>query len=243
MNRGKFVVKSLLLLFFIFSQVSIASATTTSGVLTDNEIWSGKVYITGDVVVPEGITLTIKANTVINFTPDKSDYDVKIPVVSGLGADKCNLVIEGNLIVQGDKNKRVVLGSEDKLSWGGIVFKGANIDSIVGYARIMNADIGILCVDSSFVKLIGNEIVKNDVGVMIFGLSSAKLKSNKIQNNYLCGITSGGYSRSTITENIISGNGIGILFEDSSNPLIFDNKLRENLKDIQDNREKGEKND
>jgi len=183
MNRGKIAVKSLLLLFFIFSQVSIASALTTSGVLTDNEIWSGKVYITGDVVIPEGITLTIKANTVINFTPDKSDYDVKIPVVSGLGAGKCNFVIEGNLIVRGNKNKRVAFSSEDTLSWGGIVFKGTNTDSIVKYARIMNADIGILCVDFSFVKLIGNEIVKNDVGVMIFDFSSAKMRSNKIQTN------------------------------------------------------------
>ena len=239
MNRGKFAIK-ILLLFFIFSQVSIARALTTSGVLTDNEIWSGKVYITGDVVVPEGITLTIKANTVINFTPYKSDYDVKIPVVSGLGAEKCNLIIEGNLIVQGDKNKRVVIGSEDKLSWGGIIFKGANIDSIVKYARIMNADIGILCVDSSFVKLIGNEIVKNDVGVMTFGLSSAKMINNKIQTNNLCGIISGGDSRPTIAENMISGNGIGILFEDSSKPFIFNNKLKENLKDIQDNREKSD---
>lgn len=237
MSREKFVVKILLLLFFIFSQVSIARALTTSGVLTDNEIWSGKVYITGDVIVPKNVTLTIKANTVINFTPYKSDYDAKIPVVSGLGADKCNLIIEGNLIVQGDKNKKVVIGNENALSWGGIVFKGANIDSIVEYAVIMNADIGVLCIGFSFVKLIGNEIVKNDVGVMTFGFSSAKMMSNKIQNNNLCGITSGGYSRPTITENIISGNGIGILLEDSSNPFISDNKLRENLKDIQDNRE------
>jgi len=51
---------------------------TTSGVLFQDEVWSGEVHITGDVVIPEGRTLTVRAGTTITFTPNSSDNDVGI---------------------------------------------------------------------------------------------------------------------------------------------------------------------
>jgi len=254
MIKGKFTTKNLLLFLsiFMFSQIIIFNSIsdaftppgedsltgfTTSGTLTRDEVWGGKIHITGDVVVPKGVTLAIKTGTTISFSLCKSDYDVEIPVIPGLGKGRCNLIIKGNLMVRGDTNKKVIIGNGDTLNWGGIVFRGTNIDSVVEHAMIINADIGILCAGFSFVKLLGNEIVNNDVGIMISNFSSAKIKGNKIEDNNICGIVCEGYSRPRIAENIIKRNGMGILFENNSQPLVFDNELKDNFKDIQDNRE------
>ncbi|RLE08655.1 hypothetical protein DRZ78_00665 [Candidatus Aerophobetes bacterium] len=245
MIKEKITVKNLLLFLFmfIFSQITIfngiSNAFTTSGVLTEDEVWSGKIHITGDVMVPKGIKLTIQGGTIITFAPDKSDNDIKLPIFPDLGVNKCNLIIEGDLIIQGDRTNRVIITGQkrqDTLSWGGIIFKGMNIDSVVKYTIIKNAEIGLLCSDSSFVRLVGNIVTQNDIGIMTFDLSSAEIKDNRIQGNIICGIACYDYSRSIIVSNIISKNSIGILLEDTSNPCILQNKLRENFKDIEDNR-------
>jgi len=252
MSKGRFTTKNLLLFFFILFQIIIFNSIsdaftppgedsltgfTTSGTLTRDEVWGGKIHITGDVVVPKGVTLAIKAGAIISFSSCKSDYDVEIPVIPGLGRGRCNLIIKGDLIVEGDRNKKVIIGKGDASSWGGIVFRGANIDSVIEYAIIMNADIGILFADFSFVKLIENEIVKNDVGIMISNFSSVKIRGNKIEDNNICGIVCEGYSRPQIVGNTIKENGMGILFENNSQPFILDNELKDNFKNIQDNRE------
>ncbi len=49
-----------------------ASANTTSGVMATNETWSGTVTLTGDVTVPNNVTLTILPGTRVECW-DKTD--------------------------------------------------------------------------------------------------------------------------------------------------------------------------
>jgi len=67
-------------------------AITTSGTLTQDEIWTGKVLITGDVVIPKGITLTVQAGTFITFSGEGSDNDVETAVLNELWLGKSNLI-------------------------------------------------------------------------------------------------------------------------------------------------------
>ena len=65
-NRNKRCIGALVLLvsFVIPIQLVFAKAEnniTTSGVVAHNEIWSGKVHVTGDVVIPNGINLSYSA--------------------------------------------------------------------------------------------------------------------------------------------------------------------------------------
>ncbi|MFC1754985.1 hypothetical protein ACFL96_16600 [Thermoproteota archaeon] len=61
------------------------------GILEKNEIWSGTVRVIGDVVVPKGLTLEIKDNTVLFY--EKSDIKNY-----GDNPDIPELVINGTLI-------------------------------------------------------------------------------------------------------------------------------------------------
>ncbi len=70
-----------------------------SGELTENEIWDGRIYITGTVIVPEGVTLTIRAGTIVGFEP------TDIP---------SQLIVRGELYAEGSHERMVVFGSLGK---------------------------------------------------------------------------------------------------------------------------------
>lgn len=70
-----------------------------SGELTENEIWDGRIYITNTVVVPEGITLTIRAGTIVGFEP------IDTPT---------QLIVHGELYAEGSPERMVVFGSLGK---------------------------------------------------------------------------------------------------------------------------------
>ncbi len=176
-NRNKRGIGTLLfLLSFLFSlqilSAKVEASITTSGVLFQEEVWSGQVHVTGDVVIPEGITLTVRAGTTITFMPNSSDNDVKIPVLDILGINKCNLIVEGNLRIEGEKDDKVIIGEliydvnrQTTITWGGIIFEGTNIDSIIEYSEITHADVAVLCVGSSMPRIVNSVITNSDVGL------------------------------------------------------------------------------
>ena len=70
-----------------------------SGELTENEIWDGRIYITDTVVVPEGITLTIRGGTIVGFEPTEKPSQ---------------LIVHGELYAEGSPERMVVFGSLGK---------------------------------------------------------------------------------------------------------------------------------
>ncbi len=181
-----------LLSLWMTAQVVSGEKPTTSGILIQDEAWSGNIHLTGDVIIPEGITLVILAGTAISFTPNHSDYDAELPLLAELRRGKSNLVVQGNLRIEGEKDKVVSVGDpvydlerQNKISWGGIIFEGVNALSIVRHAKITYAHVAIVCLGSSSPKIVNNTITENDVGIMTFGLSSPRISENKIHHNTL----------------------------------------------------------
>lgn len=218
------------------AQVVSGEKLTTSGILVKDEIWSGNIRVTGDVVIPEGITLVILASTAISFAPDHSDYDARLLLSADLGRGKCNLVVQGNLRIEGEKDKVVTVGdlvydleTQSKISWGGIIFEGVNAVSIVRHAKIRYADVAIVFVDSSSPRIVNNTITENDVGIMTFGFSSPRINENQIHHNTLWAVSSYDYSFPIISQNIITGNLVGIGSQDFSFPTISYNTLSDNV--------------
>ena len=70
-----------------------------SGELTENEVWDGRIYITGPVVVPEGITLTIRSGTIVGFEPTDTPSE---------------LIVHGELYAEGSPDRMIVFGSLGK---------------------------------------------------------------------------------------------------------------------------------
>ncbi len=96
---------------------------TTSGPLSDDEHWSGVVSISGDVIVPQGVTLYIEQGTEIRFAPVSDDQG------AGIDSGLCELIIEGTLVAVGgsDPTDKILFTSASaspaKANWYGIVVK------------------------------------------------------------------------------------------------------------------------
>lgn len=243
-NRNKSRIGTLLfLLSFLFClqalSAKVEASITPSGVLFQDEVWSGQVHITGDVLIPEGVTLVIRPGTIISFTSDSSDNDVEVPVLGELWINKCNLIVKGNLRMEGEKDNRIVMGKlrddsdrETAITWGGIIFEGTNASSIIEYSEIRYADVALLCVGSSMPRIVNSVITNNDVGIMTFDLSSPRVTSNRIHNSTLWSISCYDYSFPMISYNIIESSEVGIGCEDFSSPIIQYNTFSNNSVDI-----------
>ena len=236
-EAAKFMLLLLLILVIRIQPVLARGedSITTSGVLTHDETWGGRVHVTGDIVIPEGITLVIQPGTTVTFTPNRSDNDVGTPVLDELWANKCNLVVKGNLRIEGEKDSRVVMGElvydvnrQTSISWGGIIFEGTNVSSIIKYSDIRYADVALVFTGSSIPGIINSRIAGNDVGIMTFDFSSPRVYSNEVHANALWGISCYDHSFPMISQNSIEGSDVGIGCEDSSFPIIQYNRLSDN---------------
>ncbi len=74
----------------------ISEIIEKSGELTENEVWDGRIYITDTVVVPEGITLTIRSGTIVGFEPMDTPS---------------RLIVHGELYAEGSPDRMIVFGS------------------------------------------------------------------------------------------------------------------------------------
>ena len=78
----------------------ISEITEKSGELTENEVWDGRIYITDTLIVPEGITLTIRSGTIVGFEP------IDTP---------SQLIVRGELYAEGSPERMIVFGSLGRL--------------------------------------------------------------------------------------------------------------------------------
>jgi len=98
------------------------SLPSTSGVLSQDESWSGVVSVTGDVVIPAGRTLTVTPGTQILFQALLDDRS------SGDDPSRPELIVEGALVVEGSGLDPVLMTSNSASpragDWGGIRVNG-----------------------------------------------------------------------------------------------------------------------
>ena len=100
---------------------------TTSGELSGDETWTpanGDILVTGDVVAPQGTTLTIAAGTVVRFAPtdDRSSGD----------PDICELLADGgSIVIEGTEGAPVLLRPDGDQTHGG-QWGGVRIDQSGG---------------------------------------------------------------------------------------------------------------
>ena len=239
-HRSKSGIGIVFLLLSLAILIQPVLATTTSGTLTQDEMWTGEILITGDVVIPEGITLTVLPGTFITFSGGSSDNDVEIVVLNELWLGKSNLIVRGDLIIQGKEDSRIVIGGltpdangPTPVWWGGIIFEGLNVGSLIEYAEIRYADVALVFTGSSLPWIVNSTIANNDVGIMTFDLSSPRIIGNVVDRNILWGISCYDFSFPMISENSIKGGEVGIGCQDSSFPIIQYNELADNDIDIQ----------
>jgi hypothetical protein len=87
-----------------FAEEPKASADIKFGELEQDEIWEGEILLIGDVVVPEGNTLTIMPGTKIISTDD----DV---LKGGNHPDKCEIIVKGKIKAMGNKAQPIKISA------------------------------------------------------------------------------------------------------------------------------------
>ena len=110
------------------------------GTIAENTTWSGTVRVGGDVTVPTNVTLTIEANSTIQFLADTD------AAAGGTDTGRSELIVQGTLTA----------------SAGGITFRSTNADATdadwygirvesMGSADLSNASLsdGVLCVSNT----------------------------------------------------------------------------------------------
>ena len=150
--------------------------TEKSGALTADEVWKGNIMVKGDVIVPEGITLTIQQGAVIGFD-----------TASG---KPLKLEVYGSLYAEGNMQSRIIFAPAKRPyklgDWFGIVFHPNSLNSRLNFCvfqyhqqiicrtdslRITNClmtnggKVGIEC-DSASPIVENNEISKHETGVL-----------------------------------------------------------------------------
>ena len=129
----------------------VAHAQTTSGSLAHNETWSDTVIVTGDIRVPEGVTLTIEPGAVVLMTAKSDDQRaggagmfVSWPFPRADDSMRIQFMVYGTLNAVGTPDQLIVFTSDspepEPYDWVGVQVEGsADIrHCIFEYAQIIS---------------------------------------------------------------------------------------------------------
>ncbi len=249
------LVGALLTLNLLPVAVPAGGTPTTSGVLRQDETWSSHVQLTGDVVVPTGITLTIAAGTTVAMTPQQSDHDVSVQrVVRGRKRELSHpglidLIVEGRLHAKGGwwwRGIRLGSAGEDVVGWGGLLFLGDNKASRLRYMTIHHAHTAVRFLDQTAPELSHSVLKVNVNGLEVYQEAAPRVVSNSIRANFRgMGIFDRatphllwnvmrvnnqallitGSAKPTVTHNTLSKNTTGVLIKDQAQPLLQQNHI------------------
>ena len=112
-------------------------------VLTSDTVWSEEILISDDVVVPEGVTLTVLAGTVVRVLPaDSTKIDPEYV------SHRTEITIRGTLKIQGEADAVVSFAMGDSENkelldpWAGIIVDGGKAE--IAWCNITGAETGIM---------------------------------------------------------------------------------------------------
>ncbi len=167
-------------------------------VLKEDTVWSGRVNISEDILVPEGVTLTVIAGTRVNissFDTTGNDPEYLSPLNE--------ITVRGTIRVKGARESPVVFrvkGDRSSGMWGGIIIDGGS--AFILSTQVQNAETGIAVLggkinmgesvlrenkygfvvyDGARGKVRNTEITENSFG--IFDLGSGEIKYNRLRVN------------------------------------------------------------
>lgn len=234
---------------------SVSGIIEKSGELTENEVWDGRIHVTGTVIVPDGVTLTIRAGTIVGFEP--SDNPIE-------------LVVQGELYAEGAPDRMIVFGSLGKQSaaktetdpkstvsqtltrdaikqqitmptesstqamtteppkagdWLGITIEAQSPNSRLTYCRIQHATTAIFCGTDS-VQIERCLFSENKIGVLCDN-TNPTISANEFNRNG-SGAQFRGTAAPEVEYNEFNANRFGLVCEDDSSPRIQHNNIRSN---------------
>jgi len=162
----------------ICSIMTWTAPVLSSEVISADTIWEGEHAITGDLVIPEGVTLTISSGSTVLLAGEKGIGE------AGTGTPLPRIIVRGHLEVEGDEGSPVILSAADsqgEKGWAGILIDDGN--AWLHVARIQGAATAVH-VRKGWVKLKKSVLTNNCCGVVIGGAASGiKIESSILTEN------------------------------------------------------------
>lgn len=152
---------------------NISNSPAAARTLTANESWEGTVTLTGDIIVPQNIILTVKPGTI-----------VKIPTGS-------KLIINGTINCDGTTapitfTNTNVLNAARTNVWRGIYLSPTSRNSVFKNVTLENASRG-LALEGQTLTLTGVTCRNNGIGIELAS-STITINSSRFEGNTLYGI-------------------------------------------------------
>lgn len=168
------------LMFFLTSCLAPSRIVVPDSVVED-QVWSGTVRIDGDVVVPEGVTLTILPGTEVIFLPPAHGHERFTDHPHFPGSE---LIVKGRIIAAGTAAAPIVFQSVDSAapagSWGGINLVKSP-QAFFRHCNFMQADSALHSQEST-VEVACSTFERNLVGVR-FHSSPITIRNNRFLRN------------------------------------------------------------
>ncbi len=237
----------LALMFFVLIS-NVFAVEIINGEIKNSDVWKGEIFIDGDILIPEGVTLTILPGSKIRFFPARSrDYDIisknfKNPRRHLGTVGKCDIIVYGTLNILGNSKSPIYIGNsardqfeKDLLGWGSIIVT-KNGTAKIKNTVIKNAETGLIIAGKSKVSLTSSTIKNCKIGVLVANETEPYILNNKFVNN-LIGLLVTDKSIPRIYNNtFISNTDAAVLIKDIAYPLGDSNTFKDNASDIRDER-------
>ena len=134
------IIKTLLIIFSLLS-----SSVAAGEVLKADTVWSGKVAVSDDILVPPGVTLTVMPGTTVTVSAaesTKTDPEYISPLTE--------ITIRGKLLVKGSEKEPVTFqleGEKKADGWAGIIIDEGTVE--IDSCLISSAETALSVIDGS----------------------------------------------------------------------------------------------
>ncbi len=169
-----------------------------SGEIREDQIWSGNIYVTGDITVIDGVNLTILPGTVIEvaltddqnhfFGSDQPITDIYFPKDPPFyEKQKITIAIHGILNATGTPDNKIIFTSESEnpttYDWHGLYISHGRLEyALVEYAQ------GNIGIQHGSDVVLSNNIIRNSLTCCICIGHSNQLSPQILNNDvYNCG--------------------------------------------------------
>ena len=232
--------KLLLLLLLVVSSISNAQ-TSVTGQITTNTTWTlanSPYIVTGNILVPTGVTLTIEPGVVVKV--NNGLYIKTEGIINAIGTDTNQIIFESSEV------------TSDKSKWKGIIIRptgGSIVDTNQNYISgskfenvvLKNADVGLYIFNTGL--YLNKSIFKyNNFGIEIRNTNGVLINNSTfIENNkgimteyekYSPDDSTGNIVNTYINNNTFSNNQVGLDFMLNQryfeNLNVYNNLIKEN---------------
>ena len=199
---------------------------TISGIINSDKTLTADTLhlISGDLIIKEGVTLTIEGGTQIHFIPKVDSTG------SGENSVRSEIIVNGTLVTKGFKTRHTQLLSHNRIhpdstDYFGIVVNSTGVVDL-DYCNIEDAIYGIKC-NGGKINITHSIINNCQVGISIYDRGIGLIESNEIVHGVL-GIESNLAGNTKILRNYIADNSFNGITIYNSNPIIYGNIILRN---------------